>query len=414
LQVEVPIGYSSPFLMNSIAEQESHRGGVFGATLLVTGTAIGAGMLALPVITSASGFLPSVIVYLLCWLLMAGTGLLFLELTLWMDKETNIISMTGRVLGRPGKIFAWVVYLYLFYSLTVAYISGSGQIVADMSNGAISAWLGTLLFVLIFSPWVYVGARAVDRTNIVMMVGLGLAYIAFVALGAPHVNHRLLARRDWSELLAGLPVVITSFGYQGMVPSLTAYLSRHAKQVRLAIIVGSFIPFVIYVIWQFLILGIVPYRGEYGLEKTLNQGGNAVQPLRYALSTPWLHIVGEFFAFFALTSSFLGVSLGLRDFLADGLGVGRGPSGRLWLCLLIFLPALLISWSNPKLFLLALQYGGGLGVTLLLGLLPVVLVWVGRYQMKIESPYRVTGGRWLLSLLAIGFLLVLCTEIWPF
>ena len=110
--------------MSAVTEVDQHRSRVFGATLLVTGTAIGAGMLALPVLTGPSGFIPSLLVYIFCWLLMAGTGLLFLELTLWMGPEANIVSMAGRMLGSGGKFFAWVVYLYLFYSLTVAYVAG--------------------------------------------------------------------------------------------------------------------------------------------------------------------------------------------------------------------------------------------------------------------------------------------------
>lgn len=391
--------------------KDRYRSRVLGATLLVTGTAIGAGMLALPVLTGPAGFLPSLVVYIFCWLLMAGTGLLFLELTLWMGRDANIVSMAGRMLGASGKFFAWVVYLYLFYSLTVAYVAGGGQVIEDITNGIVPTWLGALLLVVVFAPWIYVGARAVDRTNTIMVAGLGISYVAFVILGIPHVKIGLLERTDWSQILLGLPIVITSFGYQGTVPSLTEYLHRNASHVRIAILLGSFIPLVTYVVWQALILGIVPMDGPHGLREALVEGKNAVQPLRYALLTPWLHAVGEFFAFFALTSSFLGVTLGLRDFLADGFGMQKTRSARFWLCVLIFVPALLIAWSNPKLFLLALQYGGGVGVALLLGILPVVLVWVGRYRLKIQGPYRVAGGRWVLTAIGIGVLLILYAEL---
>ncbi|MES2272690.1 MAG: aromatic amino acid transport family protein, partial [Chlamydiota bacterium] len=53
---------------------------VFGGTLLVAGTSIGAGMLALPVVTASGGFLPALFVYFLCWLFMTCTGLLLLEI----------------------------------------------------------------------------------------------------------------------------------------------------------------------------------------------------------------------------------------------------------------------------------------------------------------------------------------------
>ena len=75
-------------------------GSVFGGALLVAGTSIGGGMLALPVLTSLGGFIPSLFIYLCCWLFMTCTGLLFLEVSLWMHAEANIVSMADRTLGR--------------------------------------------------------------------------------------------------------------------------------------------------------------------------------------------------------------------------------------------------------------------------------------------------------------------------
>jgi tyrosine-specific transport protein len=48
-------------------------GHLVGGTLLVAGTSIGVGMLALPVATAAGGFLPSLMIYFLCWFFMLCT-----------------------------------------------------------------------------------------------------------------------------------------------------------------------------------------------------------------------------------------------------------------------------------------------------------------------------------------------------
>src|ERR1700722_18229331 len=111
---------------------ESKGGSILGGGLIVAGTAIGGGMLALPVLTAPGGFLPAVIIYILCWLFMTATGLLLVEVLLWSKTEVNIVSMAKMTLGLPGKIVAWVLYLFLFYSLTVAYLSGGGALVGDV------------------------------------------------------------------------------------------------------------------------------------------------------------------------------------------------------------------------------------------------------------------------------------------
>lgn len=46
-------------------------------TLLIAGTTIGGGVLALPVVTGIAGYVPSLLIYLICWMFMATTGLLF-------------------------------------------------------------------------------------------------------------------------------------------------------------------------------------------------------------------------------------------------------------------------------------------------------------------------------------------------
>ena len=43
---------------------------ILGAALLITGTSVGAGMLALPVVTAAGGFFPALTTFLLCWFVM--------------------------------------------------------------------------------------------------------------------------------------------------------------------------------------------------------------------------------------------------------------------------------------------------------------------------------------------------------
>jgi tyrosine-specific transport protein len=65
-------------------------GHVFGGTMLIAGTMVGVGMLALPVATGEGGFFPAVVIYLICWLFMLCTGLLLLEVCTWMPKDSNL------------------------------------------------------------------------------------------------------------------------------------------------------------------------------------------------------------------------------------------------------------------------------------------------------------------------------------
>lgn len=369
-------------------------------------------MLALPVMTSLGGFLPSLVIYLLCWLFMMATGLLLLEAALWTEGETNLVSMATRTLGQAGKIVAWILYIFLFYSLTLAYMVGGGNLILDFLRLPWPDWAGPLLFTCLFAPFVYVGAKVVGRLNAAMMIGLIATFFIFVFLGAPYVHTDQLQYRSWSLSLIALPVSFTSFAYQGIVPTLVTYFNRDVWRSRMAIMIGSFIPLIAYVVWQWLILGIVPTFGPHGLAEALEKGENAVQPLGYFIQNAVVYDIAKGFAFFALLTSFLGVSLGLVDFIADGLQVKKTPLGKIGLCLLVFIPPLLVALRFPHIFLLALDYAGGLGCALLLGLLPVLMVWVGRYHLHLTSEYSLLGGKKILLLLIAFVALELFCEAW--
>lgn len=385
-------------------------GNLFKGALLVAGTTIGGGILALPVVTSLGGFLPALLIYFLCWAFMASTGLLFLEVSTWMKGESNIVSMAQTTLGKPGKWAAWIIYIFLFYCLTLAYLVGCGNLISHLFPSFISAHFGPLIFILLFGPFVYAGAHVVGHFNVWLMLGLALSYIIFVILGLPYVNYQNLMYRNWSLAILGLPIAFTAFAYQGIIPTLVHYMQSNVRLVRQAILIGSFIPFMTYVIWQWLIQGIVPTFGEGGLVEALDNGDNAVVPLKNFLDNPYIYLIGLFFAFFALVTSFFGVTLGLLDFLADGLRVKKDAQNKLWLCLVIFIPPLLISYSHPHIFLNALDYAGGYGCALLLGLLPILMVWVGRYVHGFRGTFVFPGGRFSLLLLLLFVLFELVCE----
>lgn len=368
-------------------------------------------MLALPVATAEVGFLPSLLLYLFCWAFMASTGLLLLEACLWLKDDTNIVSMAGHSLGKIGSSFAWIWYLFLFYCLTLAYVVGGADFVKEAAGDYLSDRVSSLVFVVVFGSMVFVGDRLVGRLNVLLMGGLAIAYLGFVLLGAGSIQLRLLQRSDWLYTWSALPIVFVAFAYQGLVPTLTRYMGYDARKARSAILIGSFIPFVTYVIWQGLIQGIVPLEGPEGLTAARNAGETAIPSLKYFIHTPYVYLLGQFFAFFALATSFLGVTLGLLDFLADGLSIEKTTLGKSGLALLVFVPPLILADIYPGVFLSALNLAGGFGVALLLGMLPILMVWVGRYHKRIRGPRMLPGGRLALGLLFTFVIVVVAVEL---
>ncbi len=388
----------------------SKKGSVLGGTLLVAGCSIGAGMLGLPVLTAFAGFKPSIFMCVLTWAYMCCTGLLLLEVNLWYKDEISIVSMAERTLGFFGKITGWVVFVFLFYSLMVAYTVGCGELFSDfaleLAGVELAPWVGSLFFIALFGLLIYLGTFVVDEFNRILMLGLVITYALLVVLGLPHVDLKLLAYQDWNEAIFILPGMVVLYGFHNLVPSLTTYLDHDANRLRLTIILGSIIPLFIYLLWEGLILGLVPLDGENGFRQALSQGDMATRVLRQVIGKAWVVRVAEYFAFFAIITSFLSVALSFVDFLADGLHIQKKKFGKAFLCFLALAFPFFCAMIYPHIFLVALQYAGFAAV-ILFGLLPVGMVWVGRYRMRLEGEVLVPGGKITLGLVTLFSLAVM-------
>ena len=384
----------------------------FIGSLLVGGTALGAGMLALPVATAGGGIIPTWLIYIFSWGFSVATGLLFVEIGLWLPKNANIVSMAKTLLGPWGKWFAWVLYIFLFYSLNVAYVAGGGRLVTLCFAKNLPISFGIISFALVFGLFVYLGTKIAGRVNAILMGGLIISYLGFVALGVDKIDFSLMQVWGWKGAILGLPIIFTSFSYQGVIPSLLEYLGRDPKRTRFAIISGTLIPFVAYIIWDIIIKGIVPIEGAYGLLAAKAAGSSAVEPLKYFLQSPLITGVGNFFAFFALTTSFIGVTLGLLDFLIDSLNVKETWKSKGILAIFVYIPPVVIALINPDVFLVALGYAGGFGCALLLGFLPALMAWIGRKKKSYHHvEHLLPGGNWALILLFSFVLLEIGVEL---
>ncbi|MGL5726928.1 MAG: aromatic amino acid transport family protein, partial [Plesiomonas sp.] len=80
------------------------------------------------------------------------------------------------------------------------------------------------------------------------------------------------------------------------------------------------------------------------------------------------------FADMALATSFLGVTLGMFDFLADAFRRSDNASGRLQTGLITFIPPLIFALFYPQGFVMALGYAA-IALAILALLLPAAMVW---------------------------------------
>ncbi|MBN2479873.1 MAG: tyrosine transporter [Parachlamydiales bacterium] len=392
-------------------DQKLLPGSILGGILLIAGSCIGAGMLGLPVLLGLCGFIPSLFLIFFSFIFMTFTGLLLIEINGWFYERVNIISMVEKSLGKTAKIFSWFLYLFLFYSLLVAYITQSGTLFSSFLPFSLSPSYASIFFVIIFGVLVYFGTRPVDFFNRILMFGLIAAYLGMILLGIFKIKGSLYLHVDMKYFLLPLAVLITSFGFHNMIPSLTAYMKGDLKRTRISIIGGSLLALVIYLIWTIFILGIVPVEGKSGLMNAFNMGKEATIPLRNILKSGVVVNFASWFAFFAIVTSFLAQSLGLMHFIADGLKVKLTHKNNLWLILLALLPPTVFAFSYPNVFFKALGFAGAYSAVILFGIFPALMVWIGRYFRKETSSYHVKGGKISLILICIFSVVIILSQL---
>ncbi len=387
---------------------------LLGSILLIVGTSIGAGMLALPIATAQLGFVGSLILLVVCWAVMTVGAFLILEVSLWLPTNSNMISMASTTLGPVGQVLAWITYLLLLYSLLCAYIAGGSDLfhyLLDAASVSLPRWLGPIIFTIIFGAVVFCGIHAVDYTNRALMFLKFTAYFLLVIFLTPHVTSINLFEGDLKELMSASAITVTviSFGFAAIVPSLRIYFGGDIKKLKKAILIGSLIPLFCYAIWDAVIMGVIPLYGEHGLREILgsdNSTSGLVATLTYATSSTSINLFAKIFTSICVLTSFLGVSLCLVDFLADGLHQEKTGLSGVFIHLLTLVPPVIVVIFYPKAFIKALEYGG-IYCLILLVLLPAWMAWRGRYYHRLYGGFRVFGGRIVLAILIIFSLAII-------
>lgn len=382
---------------------------LFGSILLIVGTTIGAGMLALPIATANIGFMGSVMLLVGCWLVMTAGAFLLLEVNLWLPQNNNLITMARETIGPIGQVVSWVVYLLLLYSLMAAYLSGGADVfdhLLEVANIQTPLWLSLMVFALIFGSVVFMGIRSVDYVNRGLMLFKFGSLIILLFLLAPEVTARHLVSGDFHAMTSSgaIAVTITSFGYAAIVPSLRVYFDGDIARLKKAIFIGSFVPLIGYIFWDAVIMGVIPLDGENGLKSILASHRSVsefVTILSDVAHSSFITLFAKLFTSVCVLTSFLGVALCLTDFWADGLQLEKKGANKVIIHLLILVPPLVIVLYFPNIFIKALEYAG-IYCMILLILLPAWMVWAGRYHKKIAHGFQVAGGKWML----VGLMLI--------
>ncbi|MFC0322915.1 tryptophan permease [Gallibacterium melopsittaci] len=383
---------------------------LLGGAMIIAGTAIGAGMFANPTATAGLWFVGSILALIYTWFCMTTSGLMILEANLHYPTGASFSTIVKDLLGNTANVINSLSLVFVLYILTYAYITSGGGITENLLNQLLTSdshtvelgrSYGSLIFCIILAALVWLSTKAVDRFTTILIVGMVIAFFlsttGLLTSVKTEVLFNTIATGEQSYtpyLLAALPVCLVSFGFHGNVPSLVKYYNRDGKRVERSIILGTLIALAIYVLWQLAIQGNLP-RSEFA--PVIAKDGDIAAllgALNKYIQTEYMAVILNFFAYMAIASSFLGVTLGLFDYIADLFKFDDSIAGRTKTTLITFLPPLILSLQFPFGFVIAIGYAG-LAATIWAAIVPALLARACRKKFPAQT-YCVFGGNFMI------------------
>ena len=383
-----------------------------GSTLLVAGTMIGAGMLAMPLTSAGIGFGFTLVLLLGLWALLTFSALLFVELYQTAESDAGIGTLAEQYFGKAGRIIATAVLIIFLYALIAAYVSGGGSLLKDLLPESFGDKVSILLFTVIFGSFIVIGTHSVDKINRVLFFVMLAAFAVVLSLMLPEIkfDNLMATPIDKALIISASPVFFTAFGFHGSIPSLNKYLDGNVKALRFSILVGSAITLCAYILWQLSTHGLLTQNEFLQILKEDATLNGLVKATFAITGSNVIASAVKLFSTLALITSFLGVGLGLLECIEDLLKRSFNvTAGRISLGLLTFIPPLVFALFYPEGFILALGYAGQMFAFYAI-VLPVSLVWKAR-RTHTDLPYKVWGGN--LTLIIVLVLGVIITSI-PF
>lgn len=393
-------------------ESLRHPSKVLGAALIVAGTTIGAGMFSLPVVSSGMWFSWSLVTLVAVCFCMLTSGLYLLEVNLQYPTGASFDTMAQDTLGNIGRIINGLSVAFVCYILTYAYISGGSSIISHsvfaLTNYTLPSGFASLLFSVSMAVFIVMGARAVDRLTTIMLGGMIITFLMFTSgLVSNASPASLFPELGFSETapfaLMALPFMVASFGFHNCVPSIVKYLDKDARGLQSAILFGSGLVAAFYLLWQVSIMGNL---NRDALQVVIAEGGNIGVLLR-GLETEGVSMALsgtlQIFSNLAVATSFLGVSLGLFDYISDALGFDDSLTGRIKTAAITFVPPTVLGIMLPDGFIRAIGFAG-VAATIFTMIVPVLMAMKLRQRNDRNASYRVSGGKGkMMVILLFGF-----------
>lgn len=383
---------------------------LLGSILIIAGSSIGAGMLAMPISSAGVGFIGSSLLLFLLWFVTCYTALLMVKVYEFNSCTDGFDTLTRKYTNLFVNRIAGLSLMFLIYSLTAAYMTGGGTILKTnidlVFNLDINRKFAIILFSILFSTIVIIGTKSVDLITRGLFTAKVIFLIVLVILMIPLIQGINLLSMPLKQglIIAAIPPIFTSFGFHGSIPTIVNYLGGNKKLLNRAFILGSLLPLAIYLIWQIVVLGSLDQTTFMSILRQREPLDGLIMSIRQVAKSTYIETLFSLFSAAALGTSFLGVSVGLYDYYKDLL---KNKSSKVIPSLsgaLTFLPPLGFALFYPEGFMKALGFAAIAGVILALVVPVIIFVRAMQFHQKKVTLFNKIA---IYTTLSVSFIIII-------
>jgi tyrosine-specific transport protein len=228
----------------------------YEAVATLVGTTIGAGMIGIPYVVAKAGIIAGIINIILLGAVVLMINLYVGEISLRTKKTHQLAGFAELYLGKKGKTIMAITAFISIVGALVAYIIGMGQVLEALFGG--SAFTNSLLFFVVGASLVYFDLKAVKKAELFLNIFVLLILGLIIAVCFFNFDSSNLVSKPLSIANLFIPYGVILFAFVGAsaIPEMEMEVKQNKKLLKKAIIIGTLIPFVFYLLFMISVVGV--------------------------------------------------------------------------------------------------------------------------------------------------------------
>ena len=317
---------------------------IFSSIAIIIGTAVGAGIFALPYAISKSGVGIGIFYLLFLGIISIILVLAYGEVVLRTPERLQIIGYTKKYLGDRWRVIAMLSFLIGITGALIAYTIVVGEFIETIAGtfGNWDAFEYGLVYFAVVALVILAGLGMVVSLERIMVVFLIAVVGIIIILGVPQINAENLTTFNPLYMFLPYGVILFAISSASVIPDACEAL-KEKKHLFRAIKIGMVIPLIIYALFSIVIVGITGTATHEG----------AIPGLQSYLGQ-WVIYIGTLFGIISMTTSFLALGLVVREIYQLDF---RMPKIIAWL--MAMLPPLIIYIFHLTTFISIISLVGG-------------------------------------------------------